>query len=96
MSFVPDASPRIDVVADVDDIPVVSAKGFWVHHLMAPAAVGWLDNALQGGTVHAGHAVISGALADWPFADDPAAGALAARKENTGVFKPWPRSAAHC
>jgi len=87
MAFVPNASPRIDVVADVDDVPVVSAKGFWVHHLMAPAAVGWLDNALQGGTVHAGHAVISGALADWPFADDPAAGALAARKDNTGIFK---------
>jgi len=82
LSFDPGASPRIDVVADLGDVPVVAAKGFWVRHLMAPAAVHWLDTALQGGTVHAGHAVVSGRLSDWPFVDISAP----QRLRGTGIF----------
>jgi uncharacterized protein (TIGR02099 family) len=85
LSFVRDASPRIDLVADLDDVPVVAAKGFWVRHLMAPVAVHWLDTAVQGGTVHAGRAVISGALADWPFNDGASAGPTS-EKHHTGMF----------
>jgi uncharacterized protein (TIGR02099 family) len=59
--------PWIDIAADLDTTRVPVAKQFWVHYLMAPAAVRWLDSALVGGRVENGHAVVSGDLDDWPF-----------------------------
>jgi uncharacterized protein (TIGR02099 family) len=59
--------PRIDLVADVGAAPVVAAKRFWVRNGMPASAIRWLDAALQGGTVHDGHAVVSGDLDQWPF-----------------------------
>lgn len=59
--------PWIDLAADIDPTRVPVAKQFWVHYLMAPAAVHWLDSALVGGRVENGRAVVSGDLDDWPF-----------------------------
>ncbi|MBP6749327.1 MAG: TIGR02099 family protein, partial [Xanthomonadaceae bacterium] len=57
-------------------------KKFWVKHVMSPALVHWLDNALVGGWVRDGRAVISGDLDDWPFVardGKPARGVFDAR-----------------
>lgn len=59
--------PVIDVAADLDDARVPVAKKFWPHFVMSPALVSWLDNALIGGTVANGRAVVAGDLDDWPF-----------------------------
>lgn len=84
--------PRIDLAADVGPSQVVAAKGFWLRNRMAPAAVQWLDRALQGGTVREGHAVVSGDLDDWPFRDHDGLFHAAARIEQATVkFQPdWP------
>jgi uncharacterized protein (TIGR02099 family) len=84
--------PRIDIVADVDPAPLTAAHGFWVHHLMSPATVHWLDAALLGGTVHDAHAVVSGDLDDWPFIDHDGLFQADARiSDATLKFQPdWP------
>ena len=87
LAFRPGASARIDIVADLRDVPVTAARGFWVHYLMAPAAVHWLDNALLGGTVHDGHAIVSGDLSEWPFAGDAAHNADTSGVVHGGMFK---------
>ncbi len=61
------SSPRVDLAIELGDFPVTAAKGYWVHHLMSPDSVHWLDTALLGGTVRGGRALISGDIADWPF-----------------------------
>lgn len=61
--------PWIDIAAQLDESPVLAAKGFWVKHRMSPATVKWLDAALVGGHVRNGNAVVSGDLDDWPFRD---------------------------
>ncbi len=61
--------PRIDLAADIDEAQIPVAKGFWIRHVMSPRLVGWLDNALVGGRLHDGRAVVSGDLDDWPFRD---------------------------
>jgi uncharacterized protein (TIGR02099 family) len=81
------ASPRIDIAADLRNVPVTAARGFWVHYLMAPAAVQWLDRALLGGTVHDGHAIVSGDLAHWPFAGDAAHNSDGNGAIHDGMFK---------
>jgi uncharacterized protein (TIGR02099 family) len=84
--------PRIDIVADVDPTAVTAAHGFWVHHLMSPATVHWLDAALLGGTVHDAHAVVSGDLDDWPFLEHDGLFRADARiSDATLKFQPdWP------
>lgn len=89
--------PWIDIAAHVLPTEVTAAKGFWIHHLMAPAAVHWLDNALVGGTIEDGRALVSGDLDDWPFRaapDAPARGlfqATARIVDATLKFQPdWP------
>ena len=59
--------PRIDLAADIGDVQVSLAQGFWVHHLMPKTTVQWLDEALRGGSLHDIHAVVTGDLDDWPF-----------------------------
>lgn len=74
--------PYIDIAADLDDAQAPVAKKFWVKHVMSPALVRWLDNALIGGWVRDGRAVISGDLDDWPFVahdGEPARGVFDAR-----------------
>ena len=84
--------PRIDMVADIDPAPVTAAHGFWVHHLMSPATVHWLDGALLGGTVHDAHAIVSGDLDHWPFIDHDGLFQADARiSDATLKFQPdWP------
>lgn len=60
--------PRIDLAVDISDVPVTSARGFWVHNAMPESTIKWLNAALQGGTLRNVHAVIAGDLDDWPFA----------------------------
>lgn len=68
MGFQQDGSrPVIDIAASLDEAMVPVAKRFWVRHLMPDAAEHWLDNALVGGKVRNGRAVVSGDLDDWPF-----------------------------
>lgn len=63
--------PRLDIAADIGDVPLMAARGFWIHHLMPKATIQWLDMALQGGTLRAVHAVVAGDLDDWPFRSEP-------------------------
>lgn len=84
--------PRIDLAARLDDTAVPVAKGFWVRHQMPASAVEWLDQALQGGSVRDGRAVISGDLDDWPFVDHDGLFEASARIEQGVIrFMPgWP------
>ncbi len=59
--------PYLNLAADINDVPVALADGFWIHHLMPKATVEWLDTALQGGTLRDIHAVVAGDLDEWPF-----------------------------
>ena len=59
--------PWLDVAAEVDDAAVPAAKRFWLRQSMPPAAVQWLDMALEDGTVREGRAIVAGDLDDWPF-----------------------------
>ncbi|AKC88157.1 YhdP family protein [Pseudoxanthomonas suwonensis] len=62
--------PWIGLAVELDDAPVQVASKFWIHHKMSPAAVDWLDMALQDGTVAGGRALVAGDLDDWPFVHD--------------------------
>ncbi|WP_295972555.1 YhdP family protein [uncultured Xanthomonas sp.] len=77
--------PWIDLAADLQDAPVVAAKKFWVHSKMSKAATDWLDAALQGGRLRDGHALVSGDLDDWPFADHNGRFEATARLEDAKV-----------
>ena len=59
--------PWLDVAAELDDAAVPAAKKFWLRQSMPPAAVQWLDMALEDGTVREGRALVAGDLDDWPF-----------------------------
>jgi len=89
--------PHLDIAADIGDVPISMAHGFWIHHLMSKATVDWLDAALQGGTLRNVHAVVAGDLDDWPFRNEPGmAGAGLFRADahiadGTVKFQPdWP------
>ena len=91
--------PVMDIVADIDDAHVPTAKRFWPKHVMSPQVVRWLDTALIDGTVAGGRAVVSGDLDHWPFnARDgkPALGVFDARATLRGAvihFHPdWPQA----
>ncbi len=84
--------PWIDIAADIDEALVPAAKGFWIHDKMSRGTVDWLNNALVGGKLHDGHAIVSGDLDDWPFVHDDGRFEAAARIEG-GQFKfqpDWP------
>lgn len=92
--------PWIDLAADLDTTGIPAAKGFWIHHMMPPAAVHWLDAALVGGRLEGAHALVSGDLDDWPFRNapgDPARGLFqvtAHLADATLRFQPdWPAAA---
>ncbi|WP_240126356.1 YhdP family protein [Thermomonas alba] len=89
--------PHLDIAADLGQVPVTAARGFWVHYLMPKATVDWLDTALRGGVLREAHAVVAGDLDDWPFRDAPGlAGAGVFRvqtkvQDATVKFRPdWP------
>ena len=89
--------PHLDIAADIGDVPVSIAHGFWIHHLMPKSSVQWLDMALRGGTLRNVHAVVAGDLDDWPFRNEPGmAGAGVFRADahiddGTIKFQPdWP------
>jgi uncharacterized protein (TIGR02099 family) len=89
--------PWIDLAAHVRPTAITAARGFWIHHLMSPAATGWLDAALQDGRLEDGRALVSGDLDDWPFRDAPGAPAkglfqVTARIDDATLkFQPdWP------
>lgn len=89
--------PHLDIAADIGDVPVSFARGFWIHHLMPKSSVQWLDMALRGGTLRNVHAVVAGDLDDWPFRNAPGmAGAGVFRADahiddGTIKFQPdWP------
>lgn len=84
--------PWIDLAADIDETQVPAAKGFWIRHLMPPRVVDWLDNALVGGRLLDGRAVVSGDLDNWPFRDRNGLFEARARLDNASVkFQPdWP------
>src|SRR5690606_34752455 len=86
--------PWIDLAARVLPTPVATARGFWIHHLMPPATIAWLDAALQGGRLEDARALVSGDLDDWPFRDGQHAGRFevdARIADATLKFQPdWP------
>ena len=59
--------PWLDLAAELDDVPMVAAKRFWVRSKMSQAAIDWLDAALVDGQVRNGRGLVSGDLDDWPF-----------------------------
>lgn len=84
--------PWIDMAAVVDSTRVSVAKGFWIHHLMSPATIDWLNAALVDGRVEDGRALLSGDLDDWPFRNhDGRFEATARIRDATLKFQPdWP------
>lgn len=86
--------PWIDLAADVQPTRLAVARGFWIHHMMPPATVQWLDAALQGGRLEGAHALVSGDLDDWPFREEQHAGRFqvdARIADATLKFQPdWP------
>lgn len=89
--------PHLDIAADIGEVPITYARGFWVHYLMPKATVDWLDGALRAGQLRDIHAVVAGDLDDWPFRDAPGlAGAGVFRvqakvQDATVKFRPdWP------
>ncbi len=59
--------PWINVAAELDDVPITAAKGFWVRSHMSQEAVDWLDGALVDGQLRGGIGLAVGDLDDWPF-----------------------------
>ncbi|WP_313253446.1 YhdP family protein [Stenotrophomonas acidaminiphila] len=59
--------PWISLAAQLDDVPITAAKGFWVRSHMSQAAVDWLDGALVDGQLRGGVGLAVGDLDDWPF-----------------------------
>jgi uncharacterized protein (TIGR02099 family) len=84
--------PWIDLAAQVEPIALTAAQGFWIHHLMPPATVRWLDAALVGGRVENAQALVSGDLDDWPFRNhDGRFEATARIRDGSLKFQPdWP------
>ena len=86
--------PWIDLAADVQPTRIAVAHGFWIHHMMPPATVRWLDAALQGGRLEGAHALVSGDLDDWPFREEQHAGRFQVDARIAGAtlkFQPgWP------
>jgi uncharacterized protein YhdP len=62
-------APLLNLAARLETFDFATAKRFWLRHLMPKASIDWLDMALVKGTVQDGSVVISGDLADWPFAN---------------------------
>jgi len=71
--------PALDLATALDEAEVPVARRFWVRHVMPDAAERWLDDALVGGRVREGRAVLRGDLDDWPFS-------AAAGGEYRGLF----------
>jgi uncharacterized protein (TIGR02099 family) len=84
--------PWIDLAAQIEPTAVTVAHGFWIHHLMSPATVRWLDAALVGGRIEGAQALVSGDLDDWPFRNhDGRFEARARIHDGTLRFQPdWP------
>ena len=84
--------PWIDIAADLDPTALPVARGFLVRHLMPETLQQWLDNALVGGTLVDGRALVTGDLDDWPFTGNE--GRFEARgliQDATLRFQPdWP------
>lgn len=88
--------PWIDLAAAIHPAQVPVAKRFWVRHLMPPVVVNWLDQALVGGMVREGRAIVTGDLDQWPFKHGE--GRFEARAHIVGAtlrFQPdWPAAEA--
>lgn len=84
--------PWIDLAAWIGDTSVSQAHKFWIHDQMAPAVIGWLDSALQGGEVREARALVTGDLDDWPFRDHAGRFEARAMLDNATLkFQPdWP------
>ncbi len=62
--------PRLDLAAQVEQVPLVEAKHFLVRHRMPKAVLDWLDGALLAGKLQDTRVLVSGDLDQWPFRDD--------------------------
>jgi uncharacterized protein (TIGR02099 family) len=62
-------APLLNLAAHLETFDFATAKRFWLRHLMPEASIRWLDMALVKGTVRDGSVLISGDLAEWPFAN---------------------------
>ncbi len=62
-------APLLNLSARLAPFDFATAKRFWLRHLMPKASIDWLDMALVKGQVRDGAILISGDLADWPFAN---------------------------
>lgn len=89
--------PHLDIAADIGDVPIAMAHGFWIHHLMPKSTVQWLDGALQGGRLRNVHAIVAGDLDDWPFRNEPGLAGAGTFRADTHIengtvkFQPdWP------
>src|SRR5690606_22481191 len=85
--------PRLDLYGVATHGDVTAAKRFWPVNVMPASAVGWLDRALVGGSVH-GRIVVRGDLADWPFRDRSGIFLAQAEVEDAVLdyHEDWPRA----
>ncbi|MFT3898326.1 MAG: YhdP family protein [Thermomonas sp.] len=84
--------PWIDLATWIGDTSVSQAHKFWIHDVMAPSVVAWLDAALQGGAVREARALVVGDLDDWPFRNHEGRFEARARLQGATLkFQPdWP------
>lgn len=84
--------PWMTLAADIDQAPIMAAKGFWIRHRMPKAALQWLDQALLDGQLHDGQAIVSGDLDNWPFIRNDGRFEASARIQQARLkFNPeWP------
>ncbi|MEM9533446.1 MAG: YhdP family protein [Pseudomonadota bacterium] len=84
--------PFVDLALRVLEGQVADARYYWPHNKWNAKLISWLDEALLGGQVTGGAAVIYGDMDDWPFREGEGRfEAMAIVEEGRMEFDPlWP------
>ncbi|KAA9130246.1 TIGR02099 family protein [Marinihelvus fidelis] len=84
--------PFVDLAVGTDHLDIAALGDYWPAALLKPPVLAWMDRAIEGGTVNAGHFLLRGDLDDFPFRGNE--GVLDARASVVGgelaVHTGWP------